>query len=690
MKISWEWLNSFVDLRATSPQNVADRLTLAGCEIEEINQTRNKKDYILEITSTPNRADLLGLVGIAKEICAILNLSQSTILDMENNLIAQQKGLEFINYNYDNSDLSIIAGHCCITNIHQKPTPEAIRGRLESSGVKVTNNINDLGNYVMLKWGHPVEILDASELIPIRAADISFTKKTKETDKHRNDSIETVYTQCKNVKVGIAGVKTESSYEATEKSCDICLHVNVIPVDIIRRNSKSCNIRNESSARHERGLSQDGLRFALLEAILLIKKIYPEALVGNIYNNMIERSETSKPFVKLRVQRVRAVLGRIKSGIESQDMTVDQIQKILISLGCTVVECDDFLKVAIPSNRQYDLSREIDLIEEIARVQGFNSFQAILPQFVSSDFSSYRNSTLKELEKKLRSLGMTEVIHYSLAPQDLEEKVQLKNPLMTEYSCLRTNLLLGLIDSFNKNVKKGNCYFDAFEVGRVFQRKDSIVEKEAIAGIFGGRMVRKTWQSSLSSLDWFEAKGIIELLLHQISAKLDWASSIKKEYKELLHPNKSSTIYLEDKYVGVFGQVHPEIVARENLPKAIYCFELDLTIIIDSLGKNKIGSNIFKEYSQFPSVVRDMAIVTSLETTVASVIKAIKDEKCSILREAKLFDEYKGSNMKQGQKSIAFRLVYQSHSRTLTTSEVDEVHDKIKNKVIQQVTTQTR
>nr|QUE28593.1 SyfB [Porphyrostromium japonicum] len=687
MKISWEWLNSFVDLRATSPSNVAEQLTLAGCEIEEINQTRNKKDYILEITSTPNRADLLGMVGIAKEICAILKLRQHIVLDIEDNLIAQEKELELVNYNDNNSNLSIIAGYCCITNIHQKPTPGVIRNRLEASGVKVTDTINDLSNYVMLKWGHPVEIIDASELIPIQAADISFTKKAKKTNEHRNDLIEIVYTQCKDTKVGITGVRTESSYEATERSCDICLHVNVIPVDIVRRNSKYCNIRNESSTRHERGLSQDGLRFALLEAILLIKKIYPEALVGNIYNNMIERSGISKSFVKLRVQKVRAVLGKIKSGIESQEITVDQIHKILTSLGCSVIECGNFLRVAIPSNRQHDLSREIDLIEEIARVQGFNSFQATLPEFVALDHSSYRNFILKELERKLRSLGMTEVIHYSLASQDLEEKIQLKNPLMTEYSCLRTNLLLGLIDSFSKNVKRGNCYFDAFEVGRVFQKEDNIIEQEAIAGIFGGRMMRKTWQSSLSSLDWFEAKGIIELFLHQISASLEWDNSINTKYKELLHPNKSSAIYLEGIYVGVFGQIHPEIVAKENLPQAIYCFELDLAIVIDSLGKNKIGSSIFKEYSQFPSVVRDMAIVTSLETKVASVIEAIKNEKCSILREAQLFDEYRGSNMKQGQKSIAFRLVYQSRLRTLTTSEVDEVHDKIKNKVTQQVAT---
>nr|QUE28524.1 SyfB [Porphyrostromium boryanum] len=690
MKVSWEWLGSFVDLKNTNPEDVSDKLTLAGCEIEEIRQTLDGNDYVLDITSTPNRGDLLGMIGIAREICTILDFSQDMILEIEKSLALQERKLNFVNHSTDQSFLSIVNSYCCITELRQKPTPEWLKKHLEASQIEIFNDINDISNYVMLKWGHPVDVINISKLVPVNKQDISFTKETKRQEDCTNKVTEIVYTQIKNIKVGITGVKLEDSYKAIKESQSICLNANLIPTSITRKNSKFCNTRNEYSIRHERGLNKEGLKFALVEAILLIKKIYPEALVGDIYNNIIDRSEVKKNLIKLNINKIRSVLGKIESNGVTRDITFEEVERILVSLGCTLSGKSESLKVLIPPSRQQDLSREIDLIEEIARIQGFNYFRAELPTFHFLNFSSSRNFILKELERKMRSLGMTETIHYSLASQGSGNKVGLDNPLMAEYSYLRTSIIKNLIDSFKSNVKKGNYHFDAFETGRIFLKEDQIIEQEAIAGIFGGKMRRKTWQSSLNCLDWFEGKGILELLLHQIANKLEWRNSIHERYEGIMHPYRSAAIYLHGEYLGVFGQIHPEIVLEKNFPKHVYCFELNLAIIIRNLRTNGEWSNIFKEYSSFPSITRDIAIVIPLETTVASILKIISDQHYPILKETQIFDEYKGKKIEQGKKSIAFRLVYQSNFKTLTTNEVDKVHENIKNKLTQQLNSQFR
>nr|QUE28142.1 SyfB [Sahlingia subintegra] len=690
MKVSWEWLNHFVNLRNIDPESLSEQLTLAGCEIEEINHTNifGKKDCILDITSTPNRSDLLGMVGIAKEISAILKLDQNLLQNIEKNLLLSKKDLDTINYQ-NKLGISSISNSCCfIDNLSYRPTPQWIKNSLHACGIDIQDDINDIANYVMLKWGHPIEIVDTSQLTPMHRNDIEFAYKNQS-----NNQQKVVVTKYKNHIVGLTGIQIEDNYKATSKTNCICLQTMVIPINIIRSNSKYCNIRTESSIRYERGLNEENMKFAILEAILLIKKIYPEALVGKIYNNIIKRQDLSKSFIKLNLNKTRKILGKIESNGHSQDIDVDNIKNILFSLGCSIKDCNTFLKIEVPVSRSNDLYRDIDLIEEIARIQGFNSFKAKLPEFKSLKTSSKRDIIIKEITKRLRSLGFTEAIHYSLASQNLKKGIQLENPLMTEYSCLRTNLILNLIESFNNNIKKSATNFDTFEIGRVFF-KDLIsqhpIEKEFISGIFGGRLIRKSWQSPLKKMDWFEAKGIIELLLSNISINIEWNNLIDSRYNELLHPGRSATIYILSNKIGTFGEIHPKIISEYSLPNPIYCFEIDFELILKHILTEQNYSKEFRAYSSFPSITRDIAIVVPLETTVGSVIKIIKNEKLSVLKHAQLFDEYKGANIAKGKRSIAFRLTYQSESKTLTAEEVDTMHSNIKEKLKEKLNTKFR
>ena len=697
MKISWEWLNSFISLKNSSPQEVSEQLTLAGCEIEEVEEITvlDKKDYILNITSTPNRSDLQGMVGIAKEICAILDLDQGSILNMEKELILTEKNLQMVNYqDNSSSSLSISNTHCYISGLSDQAIPKFIKTCLESSGIEVQNNINDIGNYSMLKWGHPVEIINILSNSNLKADDISFVIESKKNDHYKGKETQItdiVVTKHKNVRVALTAIETDKNYRANKISNQICLQVMVIPINIVRKNSKYSNIRNESSIRYERGLNQTSLKFALLDTILLIKKIYPEALVGDIYNNINKRSNLEFATIRLHLDKIRSVLGKIEVDNTIQDIDAKKVQKILLSLGCSVIDYNSFFEVTIPDARKHDLSREIDLIEEIARIQGLNKFNAILPKFKNLQIASSRNRTIKELARKMRSLGMTEVVHYSLASQTYHEKVELENPLMSEYNSLRTNLISNLIESFNNNIKKGNHNFDAFEIGRVFTKNsDFSHESEVVGGIFGGRLRRISWESPLRNMNWFEAKGILELLLSGLIEETIWKNEIQQQHSRLLHPKKSSSIFLKDKYLGCFGEVHPQIVKEKNLPNSIFCFELNLIILIKNLQEKPNYTHEFQQYSSFPSIIRDIAIVIPIDVNIESVVQIIKNQDYSILKNVQLFDEYKGKNIEKQKRSIAFRLTYQSGLKTLTAEEVDKINEELKTKIKEQLNTKFR
>nr|YP_009297456.1 phenylalanyl-tRNA synthetase beta chain [Erythrotrichia carnea]AOM66799.1 phenylalanyl-tRNA synthetase beta chain [Erythrotrichia carnea] len=693
MKISWEWLNSLLNLEHIKPQDLSDKLTLAGCEIEEINYITlsNKKDCILDITSTPNRSDLQGMIGIAKEICAILNLDNNSISRIENELVLAEKEMHLISY--ENNKSPITANHCCISKISQENTPEWITNRLTASDIEIYNDIRDIGNYIMLKWGHPIEITDLSTIGPLTGQDILFIKE-RQSNKH-HEIEELIVTKYKNKTVGISGVKIENHYTPSRLSEDICIQTSLVPINIVRKNSKHLSVRNEASIRHERGLNDKSLNLALLDTILLIKKTYSKAVVGSIYNNIIKRPYLENFSIKLNINKVQKVLGAIEISKKKQDISETRIRDILVSLGCSVVKCESskYLEVKIPIERQNDVHREIDLIEEIARIQGFNSFKGDLPKFNNEQVFSRRNSIIKNFEKKLRSLGMTEVIHYSLTSPTVDKNVMLDNPIMSEYNCLRTNLTVNLIDFFKSNLRKGNYNCDAFEIGRVFSKnKDSYIpiERDVVGGIFGGRLIRTKWDSTLKTIDWFEAKGVIELLLWNIVQKIEWKREIQNEYLNILHPQRSSNIYFNKEYVGVFGEIHPQIIKAKNLPKNTYCFELNLATIIKNIKHTTYYPYEFSDYSSFPSIVRDIAIVTPISTSVESIMDIIKNEKCAILKNTQLFDEYKGNNIEKGKRSIGFRLTYQSQSKTLTNEEVDKINEQLKITIKEKLQTKFR
>nr|QUE30047.1 SyfB [Erythrocladia irregularis] len=668
-----------------NPESVCEQLTLAGCEVEEIVYCKvlDKEDCVVDITSTPNRADLLSMIGLANEIATILNRTNKSINNIKEDIYTNKNNLDIATDHdlFQGSSINLPGYLTCISHINKIDTPDFIKRALITSGLVVKNTVSDIGNYIMLKWGYPLEIIDCSNHNPINRRNLSIIQK-KEQLEDKNRSITTLITQLYDKPTSLIGIKIQPNFEISTTTNAICIQGIVVPVSSIRNNSKYANLRTESSIRHERGLNLETLELAFFDAILLIKKVYPQAILDKIYNNIIKQEASTSHSIELNLHKVRKILGPIKlNNAKNEEISVTSIHNILRSLNCNVKIKNNLLKVAIPNNRFNDLTRDIDLIEEIARIKGLNCFAEHLPKFSKYNRKSQRQIFVQEFKKKLRFFGFTETVHYSLVSGKNKNIEQIKNPLTSEYNSLRNTLLFNLLDSFNYNFKQNNEKITAFEIGRVFLKSityNKIEEKEMVAGIFGSNLNRVDWQSPSRHMDWFEAKGILELLLKNLQNKISWQSDIQEKYSTIFHPKRSASINLKGKPIGIFGQIHPQILDNNNFPDLIYGFEIDMESLMQPIKIDTNKKMLFKEYSSFPMIIRDTAIEVSLDTSVQSIIDIINSHKPKILTKVELLNEYQGIKIAIDKRSLTFRFYYKSATQTLTTKEVEINHSKLK------------
>jgi len=279
--------------------------------------------------------------------------------------------------------------------------------------------------------------------------------------------------------------------------------------------------------------------------------------------------------------------------------------------------------------------------------------------------------------------GLTELIHYSLVKPGEDRQIVLSNPLFAEYSALRTDLLAGLIDAFQYNLEQGNGSLNGFEIGRIFwQEEDGLQEKDAIAGIIGGDTSLGKWSkgSKEQPLAWFEAKGILESVFQQLGILVEYQPDCRDER---LHPGRTASLWIGGNRLGIFGQLHPQLRRDKDLPESVYVFQLDLDVFLNALDKDEILVPTFKPYSTYPASDRDIAFFAPVKVSVSEIEKAINKAGKGLLESVEIFDEYRGENVPQGQRSLAFRLVYRASDRTLTDTEVEPVHNKVREALVE-------
>ncbi|MEG4579829.1 phenylalanine--tRNA ligase subunit beta [Microcoleus sp. MON1_C5] len=650
-------------------------------------------DVILDLTATANRADALSMVGVAREVAALTGASLR--IPEANGVAIEGKESPGLAVEISEPQGCPIYIGTAIEGVKIGASPAWLQQRLQAAGVRPINNVVDVTNYILLEWGQPLHAFDRDRLqsftgtqdisIGVRFAKTGESFKTLD-GQNRNLQAQNLLITASDKPVALAGVMGGEDTEVHEGTQNLVLEAAIFDQATIRRSARAQGLRSEASIRYERGVNQAALATACNRAVALILELAGGTATVQKTASSGEDLSFSRS-LELRLDRVNLVLGQLKRGETggSKYLEPEEVKNILTALGCEVVptEKERVWNVTVPPYRYRDLEREIDLIEEVARLHGYDNFCDTLPSKTEPGYLSPEYAAIRNVRSAFRAAGLTELMHYSLVKTEGENQVVLANPLFVEYSALRTEMLSGLIDAFGYNLEQGNGALNGFEVGRIFWKDgDAMKEADAVAGIIGGDPTVWKWQQGGRDrpLTWFEAKGVLESAFQELGLSVEYQSDSSNTR---LHPGRTAALSLNGKHLGVFGQLHPQLQQQKDLPEQVYVFQLDLAVLLSQLGRSNDLTRKFAGYSSFPASDRDIAFFAPVEVPVVEMQSAMKKAAGSLLDSVELFDEYRGDNVPAGQRSLAFRLIYRAGDRTLSETDVEPAQQKVRDVLVE-------
>lgn len=653
---------------------------------QDLADALNLSDVILDVGVTPNRADCLSILGIAREVAAITGkkLRYPSVQFTEN-------GEEIEKY----AAVDIIDPDLCprytarlIKGVTIKPSPRWMRLRLEAAGVRAINNVVDATNFVMLEMGQPLHAFDFRFLEERR---IVVRRSSKDEEfisldgKLRVLNDETLMICDGKKAVAIAGIMGGENSEVKDDTDTILLESAFFNPIAIRRASKGLGMGTDAAFRFERRVDPGGVVRALNRATQLIA----EMSGGIICKGYIDRyplKVESPENILLRNCKVKEILG--------DQVEKSEIKKILTRLEMKVTSTGKDCYSVTPPTFRGDISREIDLIEEIARLHGYHRVPSSIPSIPPrSDLRNQRQTVSGNILSLMKGCGYSEVINYSFtAPGSadilrLDEKdekrrsVRITNPLTEDQSVMRTTLVFGLLEVLKINNNIGCLDLKIVEQGRIFfadGNRELPTEKERIAGLIAGSRYDNLWHFNNVASDFYDLKGCVENILDGLRVKNFLFRSA--EDIPFLHPGRACRIFIGGDEAGVLGEVHPDVLRKMDLNGRVTVFEIDIDIIAANVSG---GVARYREYSNFPSVTRDVAFLVDrgLESNVIlDVIRASGEE---LLETVGVFDVYDGKGIEDARKSLGVRFTYRSSNHTLTDEEVSLIHGKLIEKVVQ-------
>ena len=687
MQIPLEWLNDLIDIKKVSLDKLIEKLTLGGFEVEEILEVaiNNKKQIVLDVSATANRSDSLSIQGISSEIAGLLNkpirksFYTKQILEWKENINRKRSILS------PNSDCSIFLT-ILINNIDNFTIPSWIQEKLISAGVTPTNGLGDFQTYILLETGYPFTFYDLGKIQSKLNnfnfdLSISTAKNNQEffaaNNLHYKLNDSNLLVKANDLPISIAGIIENKEFLYSETTNSLLIEGSIFNAAKIRQQSRYLGVRTDQSARYEKSLKNTYLIESFYRLISLLRIKNPK-LTCKIHT-FLQLEEPSFKKIQLRYQTINEVLGptpQLNKGnfiFISPEMVTSYLERLNFEFSYN--QSKFIWDVQIPHLRSDDITREIDLIEEIGRLHGFNNFWTSPPKIkrIGTEDLSYK--TRKKITSCFLNLGLHELIHYSLSGQGESsipnEEINLINPLLSDYATLRTSLLPNLLGTVKENLKQSNRIIEGFEYGHVFSGdiEKNFNEIEYVAGIFGGTKQKLAWSESEKKLTWFEAKGKIEQFLKQLNILVYWdIGSMNK----LLHPYRNANLYLlNGNKVGQFGQVHPVLANKMELMPETYLFEFKLKEIQDQLKKNKLP--VYKEYSVYPRIVKDLSFILSDNIPFHALEKTLYLNGTKFLSEINLLDEYRGESIPDHCTSLCFQLVFQSNEKTLQNKEIESI-----------------
>lgn len=694
MYISLDWVNELVNIKKVNLKYLIEKLTLGGFEVEktlELN-INEKKKTILDISATANRADSLSVIGISKEIKALLNLSTVISNYTQNNNdfneIVQEK-LYLINKSVNYSTILTIT----VENLTDLTVPKWIKNKLFLSGIQPVNNLLDFKNYILLETGYPFEFYDLDKIKKkIKTSNFNLTLKPETKNRiflAANDfyyqlTSELLILEANNFPLSIAGIisNKEVCYENSTKS--LLIEGSIFNSAKIRQQSRILKIRTERSARYEKGLNNAFLIDSFWRLISLLKISNPN-LVCKIHTTSQKKTNNILN-VCLNYKKIIEILGPIKTKKNKKTtyLQPDQVSLYLNQLHFSHIFEKKTLswQVQIPKVRMDDIEREIDLIEEIGRLHGFNSFITSLPIISKIGIEDFSYQTRKKITKCFLNEGFNELIHYSLVNKYENENATIKliNPLITDCSKLRFSLLPDLVKTITENLKQNNLKQEGFEYGHVFScdKNFNWLEKEQIAGIFGGTKRKRNWNETAKDLSWFEGKGKMEELFKKLNIVVLWKTCSLKIYKDILHPYRTAEIYLSNhKMLGVFGQIHPSLAKKYTISSKLFLFELNFELLKNQLKNVTLTS--YRQYSLYPRIVKDISFIVRQTILYDSIRQTILEYGTNFLTNIELIDKYSGNTIPDNCISLCIQLTFQSNDTTLLNKKVENILLNIQN-----------
>jgi len=672
MLVPFSWLKEYVSTKK-SPREVADMLTMAGLEVEAVERTGD--DHVLDISLTPNRGDCLSVLGIAREVAAVAGKK----VKYPKIQLRDPDPRPYIKVRIEDKVLCRRYAGRVIRGVKVGPSPDWLKMKLESSGIRSINNVVDITNFVMLEFGQPLHAFNFDKLGArlIRVAKAGRTVRFRSLDGiDRQVKKDTLLIWDGDVPVAIAGIMGGFESEVDETTTSIFLESACFDPISVRKSSSQLGLRTESSFRFERGIDLVNVDRALDRASFLISDI-----AGGHICKMVDvyPKKFAPRYIKLNYGRANHLLG---TGLSNS-----KVQDLLMRTGAQVEDTFNHFQVEVPSYRN-DIERDVDLIEEVARLHGYQKVTPRPPAVkIGASQVDARMKKTRMIRQLLWQRDYSEVINFSFMNEDIlpvlkiagndirSNAVKIINPLRQEESLMRTFLLPSLISNLQHNVNRGMRDVRLFEISRVFLRKNTSEKLPAenlhIAAISMSEELHTLWKTVEDG--FYRLKGSVDALLNSLHIR-DYAWERSKE--PFLHPGKSTDLFVQGKKTGFVGMLSPDILPLLdiNVQKAgTGVFELDLDFL---LSVSSVPC-VYEAFSVYPYMQRDLSILVDAGKSAQDVLNVLRSFKSELIDDIIVFDYYRGKNIPEGKVSLAFSVTYRSYDRTLSDEEVEGVHKQM-------------
>ena len=684
MLIQLDWLKDYVEWSIPDSE-LSEVLSLGGLEVESLEQVKLRdgaETKVMEVNVTPNRGYCLSYRGVAREVAALLGNALHWKSPEEE--LAQNWGKIPVaqKITVENLEETLCPRYSAmvIENVTPGPSPKWLVDRLTAMGLRPINNIVDVTNYVMFEYGQPMHAFDRDLLagfkIVIRRA--SKNEPFASLDGSRLVLGEDALVIADAEKpVALAGVMGGANSEVSESTRTVVLESACFDPVSVRKASKKYGIRSDSSFRFERSVDISAVISAQSRAALLIQQLAG----GEICKERIDlypNRKISTP-INLRIARVNKILG-----FELSEQKIGEyLQRLGMQLEPSI--SSGVLSIKVPEFRP-TLVREIDLIEEIARIHGFGNVEMVHPagEIIPVKVSRKRAAT-QTVKQTLCHLGFSETVNYSFidtdnaetfkpafAPSSLTKLVNLSNPLSNDWSAMRTSLIPGLLTVAARNLSKGQKPVKIFELGDIYfckENQQQAVEKTCFSALIVGPYEPSVWKESGKSYNFFDLKGALDTVLAQLKLPFEFQPS----QNPFLAPDKSVDCWIGGQKAGYFGELSSELLTKWDISQPAYVFEIDFLEVIAVLPDRPQ----FKPIAKFPETYRDLSMLVDQSVPSSKIYDLILETSAPLIRRVDLYDHFAGKKIEKGKKSLTFSLAFQSAEKTLTDEEVNPVFDKV-------------